>query len=226
MSSVDERCPLSARAGLQCERFMDRDGIHPMACNAYGCKYCRHDAVKYQLSSLVSGLIEPVETHFTDAQGGDIHGDILTEDRLGTRTATVIDVTVVENRGISGSAPLKCWYDRHHSLRVRERAKVLKYRPVCVQHGYNFRTIGYSSLGSLGPESRKNLKLLAGAVCPVGGQTCRCRPRHGSVVSRLRFRQWIVRLAAAFWRGTSWLVTKVIKKWLTGARRRGWFAHP
>ena len=224
LRGVDTRCPLMAGAA-QCTRFMDRDGIHASACNRYGVKHARHEAVKYSLAGLTSGLREPAETHFQNAQGGDIRGDILTEDMLGTRHATVLDVSIVEDRGLSGQAPLKCWSDRHCATRLRERAKIAKYRAVCEQHGYLFRPMVYSSLGSLGFTSRKGLRLLAGAVCPVRGSSCRCQPRHGTVESRLRFRNWIVRLAAAFWRGTSWLVTKVTRRWLEGARRRGWIAQ-
>ena len=126
------------------------------------------------------------------------------------------------DRGRSGQDPLKSWFDRHCATRLRERVKIDKYRQACEQHGYVFRPVAYSSLGSIGFESRKGLKLMAGAVCPAGGPSCRCQPKHGSVESRLRFRRWIVRLAAAFWRGTSWLVTKVTKRWMVGARRRGW----
>ena len=134
-------------------------------------------------------------------------------------------MTVVEDRGLSGKHPLRCWKDRHCATSVRERSKIAKYRGICAEHGYLFRPIAYSSLGSLGLESRKGLKLLAGAVCPTSGQRCHCQPKHGTVETCLRFCQWIVRLAVAFWRGTSRMVTRVTRKWLEGARRRGWFAQ-
>ena len=178
--------------------------------SSFGVKHARHEAVKHTFATLTSGLKEPAETHFQNAQGGDIRGDILTEDKLGTQQATVLDVSIVEDRGISGQDPLNCWSDRHCATRIRERAKIAKYRSVCEQHGYLFRPMVYSSLGSLGFTSRKGLRLLAGAVCPSrGDSSCQCRPKHGTVESCLRFRHWIVRLASAFWRGTGRLVKSV-----------------
>ncbi len=123
-------------------------------------------------------MIEPAETHFTDAQGGDIRGDLLTEDLQGTGCATVLGVTVVEDRGLSGKPPLRCWKDRHCATRARERTKTAKYRVICEQQGYLFRPIAYSSLGSLGFEPRKGLKLLAGAVCLTSGQRCHCQSKN------------------------------------------------
>ena len=224
LRGVDSRCPMNV-GGVRCPQLMDKDAIHSSACNRFGAKYARHNAVKYELIRLTSGLVEPAECHFNDEHGGDIHGDILMDDHFGTRSATVIDVSIVEHRGRSGVRPLKFWADRHFATRAREKLKNLKYRSVCRQHGYLFRPFVFSSLGSLGFESRKALQLFAGVVCPAGGHPCRCSPKHGNLQARMRFRSWLIRLAAAFWRGTSWMITKVTKKWIVGARRRGWMAQ-